>query len=142
MTKKKNPEEYKKLGRPEVITPEIVTKMLSFFKMGLSDDEVCEQLDITPSVLYRYQINHPDFKEKKDLAKTNLVARARRELFAGLQSKDEKIRVDTAKWVLERRAKEEFSTRQELTGVDGQPLTPPVINIQPVKTDGNDSKDT
>ena len=133
MGKKKNPEDYEKTGRPETITPEIEDKMIGFFKMGLNDEEVCEQTGVAPSVLYSHQNRHKEFLERKRLAKTNLVANARRELFAGLRSKDEKIRVDTAKWILERRAKNEFSTRQEITGADGESLIP-TIEIQPVKT--------
>ena len=131
-TKKKNPEDYEKVGRPEVITPQIADRIIGLFKMGLNDEEVCGQLDLTPSVLYRDQINHPEFKEKKDWAKTNLVSSARQALFSGLSSEDEKIRVDTAKWVLERKVKGEFSLRQELTGKDGESLVP-TIEIQPVK---------
>lgn len=134
MAKNKEEKEKIKLGRPETVTPEMADRIMSFFKMGLNDEEVCEQVGIAPSVLYAYQSRHADFQEKKKLAKTNLVARARRELFAGLQSKDEKIRVDTAKWVLERRCKGEFSTRQEITGEDGESLTP-VIQILPVEVD-------
>ena len=132
-SKKKNPEDYEKVGRKEVITPEIADRILALFRMGLNDEEVCGQLDITPSVLYRYQVNHPEFKEKKEFAKTNLVSSARQALFLGLSSEDEKLRVDTAKWVLERKVKNEFSTRQEVTGADGESLIP-VIEIQPVKT--------
>lgn len=138
MTKKKDPKDYKPLGRPESITPEIADRMMAFFKMGLTDEETCEQVGVVPSRLYAYMERHPDFKEKKRLAKTNLVARARRELFAGLQSKDEKVRVDTAKWVLERRAKDEFSTRQEVTGKDGESITPPTINIVPVRVENGE----
>lgn len=132
MTKKKNPEDLLKKGRKEVITLEIADRFIGFFRMGLNDEESCEQLDVTMSTLYNYQKNHPDFLEKKRLAKTNLVANAKRELFAGLRSEDPKVRIDTAKWVLERRAKNEFSTRQELTGRDGESLMP-TIEIQPVK---------
>lgn len=141
MTKKKKPEDLLKKGRKETITPELKDRILAFFKMGLDDEEVCEQTDIAPSVLYAYQNRHPEFLEKKRLAKTNLVARARRELFAGLQSKDERIRVDTAKWVLERKKKAEFSTRQEITGEDGESLTP-VINILPIEVKNGNSSDT
>lgn len=134
MTKKKDPKDYLKKGRPEDITQEKEDRIMAFFKMGLNDEEVCEQVGITPTTLYNHQNRHPDFLEKKRLAKTNLVARARRELFSGLQSEDEKIRVDTAKWVLERRCKNEFSTRQEITGEDGESLAP-VINIMPISSD-------
>lgn len=134
MTKKKDPKDYLKKGRPEGITLEKEDRIMAFFKMGLNDEEVCEQVGISPASLYAHQNRHPDFQEKKRLAKTNLVARARRELFSGLQSEDEKIRVDTAKWVLERKCKKEFSTRQEITGEDGEPLAP-VINIMPISSD-------
>lgn len=132
MTKRKNPEDLQKVGRKETITTEMADRILTLFKMGMKDMEVCGQLDITPSVLYRYQTNHPEFEEKKQLAKTHLVARARRELYAGLASDDLRLRVDTAKWLLERKEKKEFSTRQELTGEDGEPLAP-IINILPVE---------
>lgn len=138
MTKKKDPKDLKPVGRHETVTPEMADRIMAFFKMGLNDDETCEQVGIAPSVLYSYQTRHPEFLEKKRLAKTNLVARARRELFAGLQSKDEKVRVDTAKWVLERRAKDEFSTRQEVTGKDGESITPPTINIVPVRVENGE----
>lgn len=132
MTKKKNPEDLLKRGRKENITPEIRDRMLVLFKMGLNDEEVCDNLDITPSVLYRYQVNNPEFKEKKDLAKGHLLGRAKREIYYGLTSDDPKIRIETAKWVAERKGKGEFSTRQELTGRDGESLMP-TIEIQPVK---------
>ena len=141
MTKCKNPEDLQKVGRKETITPELRDRIIAFFKMGLDDEEVCEQADIAPSVLYAYQNRHPEFLEKKRLAKTNLVARARRELFAGLQSNDEKTRIETAKWVLERKKKAEFSARQEFTGADGESLTP-VINILPIEVKNDNSSDT
>lgn len=108
MTKKKNPEDLQKRGPKEFITPELQDRALTLFKMGLCDEEVCDTLDITPSVLYRFQNNHPKFKEKKDLAKNHLVAKARRELYAGLSSKDPKLRVQVAQWILERKKKDEF----------------------------------
>lgn len=132
MTKKKNPEDLLKRGPKGDITPEIRDRMLTLFRMGLNDEEVCDTLDLTPSVLYRYQVNHPEFKEKKDLAKKHLLARAKREIYSGLTSDDPKIRIDTAKWVAERKGKSEFSTRQEITGRDGESLVP-VIEIQPVR---------
>lgn len=113
MTKKKNPEDLQKRGPKEFITPELQDRALTLFKMGLCDEEVCDTLDITPSVLYRFQNNHPKFKEKKDLAKNHLVAKARRELYAGLSSKDPKLRVQVAQWILERKKKDEFSQKIE-----------------------------
>lgn len=138
MTKKKNPEDLEKVGRKEDITPGIADRMLGLFRMGLNDEQVCDTLEITPSVLYRYQNNHPDFKEKKDLAKNHLVARAKREIYAALSSDDPKIRIDTAKWIAERKAKNEFSTRQEVTGADGESLIPKIEILPVAVIDKND----
>ncbi len=113
MTKKKNPEDLEKRGPKGIITPELRDRIIVLFKMGLNDDEVCDTLDLTPSVLYRYQNDNPEFKEKKDLAKGHLLAKAKRELYEGLTSNDPKIRIDTAKWIAERKGKNEFSTKIE-----------------------------
>ena len=136
MTKKKDPKDIKKAGRPENITPEIADRLMALFKMGLNDGEVCEILDIPPSVLYAHQARHPEFLEKKLLSKKHLVSKSRLVVYNGLNSLDEKLRVDTAKWILERKAKAEFSTRQEVTGADGESIKPVNITIIPVSTEG------
>lgn len=132
MTKRKDPKDLKKAGRPENITPELADRIMALFRMGLNDGEVCEQLDVPPSVLYAHQARHPEFLEKKHLAKKHLVSKSRQVVYNGLNSGDEKLRVDTAKWILERKAKEEFSTRQEVTGADGESIKPVNITIIPV----------
>lgn len=136
MTKKKDPKDYLPTGRPTKVTPEVVTKLEQAFSMGCTDEEACLFADISRMSLQRYQEAHPSFRDRKALLKQKLVLKARSVIAEALNRKDE----NTAKWYLERKAKKEFSTRQEVTGEDGAPIVP-TIEILPVavmsKTDGN-----
>lgn len=128
MTKKKNPEDLEKRGRKTIMTPEIIDKLEQAFSMGCSDLEACLHANIGKTTLYNYQNENPEFVERKEQLKEKLVLKARTVIAEALNRKDE----NTAKWYLERKAKKEFSARQELTGADGENLIP-VIEIQPVK---------
>ena len=128
MTKKKNPEDLEKRGRKTVMTPEIIDKLEQAFSMGCSDLEACLHANIGKTTLYNYQNENPEFVERKEQLKEKLVLKARTVIADALNRKDE----NTAKWYHERKAKNEFSTRQELTGMEGKDLIP-VIEIQPVK---------
>ena len=136
MTKKKDPKDYLPTGRPTKVTPEVVTKLEQAFSMGCTDEEACLFADISRMSLQRYQEAHPSFRDRKALLKQKLVLKARSVIAEALNRKDE----NTAKWYLERKAKKEFSTRQEVTGEDGAPIVP-TIEILPVavmgKTDEN-----
>lgn len=136
MTKKKNPDELVGAGRPTIMTPDIVNKLEQAFSMGCSDLEACLYAGISKQTLYNYQAKNPQFVDRKEQLKKQLVLKARTVIADALNRKDE----NTAKWYLERKAKNEFSTRQEVTGEDGAPIVP-TIEILPVavmgKTDEN-----
>ena len=109
MTKKKDPKDKLKVGRPTAMTPETINKLEQAFSMGCGDLEACLFANLTPSVLYRYQESHPEFKERKAMLKEKLILKARSVIAESLNNKDE----NTAKWYLERKRKDEFSTKQE-----------------------------
>ena len=109
MTKKKLPEELEKRGRKTVMTPEIINKLEQAFSMGCSDLEACLYADIGKTTLYNYQNENPEFLERKEKLKEKLVLKARSVIADSLNKQDE----NTAKWYLERKAKNEFSTKVE-----------------------------
>ena len=109
MTKKKLPEELEKRGRKTVMTPEIINKLEQAFSMGCSDLEACLYADIGKTTLYNYQNENPEFVERKEKLKEKLVLKARSVIADSLNKQDE----NTAKWYLERKKKEEFSTKVE-----------------------------
>src|SRR5918998_4282646 len=77
----KPPSKPSNAGRPTVITPEILAKLEYVFSLGGTDKEACFFADIGLETLYRYQRNHPEFGERKELLKSNPILKARTTLF-------------------------------------------------------------
>lgn len=109
MTKKKDPKDYLPVGRPTVMTEEVVNKLEQAFSMGCSDLEACLFADISKQTLYDYQEKHPEFADRKAMLKQKMIFKARSVIAEALNKKDE----NTAKWLLERKLKDEFSTKIE-----------------------------
>jgi hypothetical protein len=119
MTPRKRPEDRAKMGRPTVVTPEVLAKLEQAFGMGCSDKEACLYADISMDALYNHQNRNPHFTEWKALLKEKPVLKARSVVVNSLSDPE------TSKWYLERKTKGEFNSRQalELTGKDGGPIT-------------------
>lgn len=118
-TPRKRPEERLKMGRPTVVTPEVLAKLEQAFGMGCSDKEACLYADISMDALYNHQNRNPHFAEWKALLKEKPVLKARNTVVQSLSDPE------NAKWYLERKTKGEFNARAalELTGKDGGPIT-------------------
>lgn len=102
------------VGRPTKMTAEMVKKLEYGFMKGLTDDECCLFCDITKQTLYNYCHEHPDFFDRKELLKKKPSVAAKINVVESIEAGDP----DTSKWYLERRNKEEFSTKQDV-GVTG-----------------------
>ena len=95
-------------GRPTVITPEIISKLEEAFSIGASDLEACFVAGIGKTTLYVYQTDHPEFTERKEALKNMTSFAARKVVNDKIIEGD----VDTAKWQLERKNKDEYGTKQ------------------------------
>jgi hypothetical protein len=108
--------ESKPNGRPTVMTPAIVNKLEEAFAQGFSIVNACIWANISRETFYTYCEKTEGFLDRckelqnKPLIKSILV------INKAIQNND----VGTAKWYAERKAKDEFSLRQELTGKDGE----------------------
>jgi len=96
------------VGRKTVMTDIVVKKLEEAFTMGCSDVEACLYAGISKQTLYSYQKKVPEFVDRKSELKNNPLLKARRTIFENLD------KVNTATWYAERKAKEEFSTKQEM----------------------------
>ena len=105
------------VGRPSNFTPETITLLEQAFMMGCTDPEACLYANIGTTSLYSYQEKHPKFTERKKLLKNKPFLIARSELLKGLRGNPE-----LSLKYLERKKKDEFSLRQEMTGADGGKL--------------------
>lgn len=92
------------------MTERTIGKLRHAFLMGCTDEEACIYAGINKDTLYAYQVNNPKFSDKKRLWKENPVLKARTTVFKSLDI------AEIAQWFLERKKKDEFSTRQELGG--------------------------
>jgi hypothetical protein len=118
MTKKKTKSEHKETGRPTIMNDLTIAKLKEGFAQGFSVRNACIWADISQDTYFNYCKKNPNFSEQcktlqqKPLIKSILV------INIALEVGD----VSTAKWYAERKAKDEFSLRNELTGENGEPI--------------------
>lgn len=76
------------VGRPTIMTPEVIQKLEEAFLMGCTDLEACLAADISKSTLYNYQEAHPEFVDRKAALKENPVYLARGVIIEALKDGD------------------------------------------------------
>lgn len=103
-TEKKN-----QVGRPRAITPKTLEKLEEAFKLGCTNREACFYADVAESTFYDFLKEYPEYSEKIKMWKDYEKIKARMVVHKALEKGDR----DMAKWYLERKAKDEFSTKQE-----------------------------
>lgn len=109
-------EDSNPVGRPTVMTPDVINKLEQVFAIGGTDKEACSYADISHQTLYDYQKLKPDFVERKEMLKERPFIKARQTIVKALDNPHD------AQWFLERKRKNEFAQRTEMTGKDGQPI--------------------
>ena len=112
-----------KVGRPTVMTEETLRKLEHAFINGLSDREACLYADIGTTTLYEYCNDNPDFSERKEMLKEQVKMKAKFNISEAINNND----ADMSKWYLERKARDEFSTKQEISADVNEKVT---INIE------------
>jgi len=97
-----------------------VRKLEEAFSVGSDVSAACYYADISRECFYRWIKEGKMSKEKYDRLREKPVLKAYQTIYKELD------KADTAKWYLERKRKDEFSSRQEHSGRDGEPIA---INI-------------
>lgn len=87
-----------------------VRKLIEGFSFGLTDREACVYAGCSKQWLYDYCKDNPNFTDQKEALKDNPKIKAKRIIDNSLDEKDK----DIAKWYLERKAKDEFSTKTDI----------------------------
>lgn len=100
------------VGRPRAVTPKIIEKLEQAFKLGCTNEEACFYAEISKSTFYDFIKENPEFSERFNDLKSYEKIKARMVVHNALKHNDK----DMAKWYLERKVKDEFSTKQEITG--------------------------
>ena len=114
-----------KVGRPTVMTENVLRILEDAFSVGASDKEACFLANIAESSLYKYCEEHPEFSERKDALKKMPNYKAKKVIVQAIEDGDKQ----QANWWLERKGKDDgFSQRNELSGPDGKELPAPILN--------------
>lgn len=108
----------KKNDKRDTWSPETQSEVLSSLQNGLTVEQTCRQAGIGTTTFYDRQASDQSFAEKVTVARELCETNARKKVAEAIEKGDMK----TARWYLERKAKAEFSPRQEHTGEDGKPL--------------------
>jgi hypothetical protein len=85
---------------------DVIQKLESVWALGGTDAEAAFYADISKAALSEYLTKHPDISERKEALKNNPILLARKSVLDGI-----KIDPDLALKYLERKCKDEFSTK-------------------------------
>ena len=92
------------------MTPEKVKELEWYFMLGLTDEEACLLWDLSRETMNKYCQAHEKWREKKETLKRKPIIQAKKNIIEKLNWQD----YDASKWYLERKAKDEFSLKQEI----------------------------
>lgn len=107
------------MSRPSLYTPEVVKTLELELANGSTIAQACRVANISQDSYYLWKKDIPEFSERMEKAKDEPQSLAKALLIKDIKRGN----VDSARWWLERKAKDEgFSARTELTGSDGTPL--------------------
>lgn len=109
-------------GRPSLFTQMTYERLRTAFLMGCNKEQAAAYAEISKQTLYSYINSNPDFAQEIEKWMQNPLIKAKSTIYNDLSNPD------TAKWYLERKLKDEFSTRQEMTGTDGEPF---ILEVHP-----------
>jgi hypothetical protein len=122
------------MTRKTVITEEVISKLLEAFSMGYKVNHACLYAEICKQTFYNYCNKTEGFLEHCHELRQHPSIKAIALINKAINEGD----VNSAKWWLERKCKEEFSLRQEITGEDGEAIKMKVPEITVVFTNKKD----
>jgi hypothetical protein len=97
-------------GRKGSVTKEKVSKLEHAFAIGASVKEALSYAEISRPAYYRFLDKNPQFRDTFEGLRTQPILKSLQTVYDNLDD------VENAKWLLERRRKDEYSTKQEMGG--------------------------
>ena len=108
----------KKGGRTSKYTEAVVRKLELAFKNDFNISQACDYANISRDTYYDWLEKKKGFSDKMEAAKSHLIRQAKINVARAVRKGD----LDTSKFVLERRAKDEYSTRQDVDMTGNVPV--------------------
>ncbi len=102
-------------GRPEDM---VVSKLKDAFSIGANVTRACAHAGILRQTYYEYLKIHPELTDTFERLQLKPILKAEANIAEKLNQGD----IEISKWLLERRAKEDYSSRQEIAGPSLMPV--------------------
>ena len=115
MSRKKN-----LAGRPTVMTEPVVSKLEVAFCVGASVTEACLVAGISRESYYVFVRENPDYSDRFKQLQQKTILAAKKRIADAIEDGD----TATARWLLERRCKEEYGQHHKLQIESKAPETP------------------
>lgn len=112
------------MARPSDYCEVIVEKLEYAFRDGAHIYEACDMAGIDRQTYYNWLKDKEGFSARMEEAKEYVTEIAQAVVARSITKRKDP---ETAKWWLERRKKDKFSTRSEVTGKDGKDLPVPIL---------------
>ena len=116
-------EESNPVGRPTIMTPEVVIKLEQAFSIGADVSAACFYANISRQTYYEFINKNPEYADRFEMLREKPVLQAYQTVMSKMNE------TDTAKWYLERKRKMEFSTRSEIIDPRNSYIDEAVNNI-------------
>jgi hypothetical protein len=110
-------------GRPTKMTPEVVTKLEEVFALDGTVEEACFYAGISRNAYYEWIKAKPELNDRFEELRQRPFLKARQTIVKNLDQPEH------AKWYMERKKKNEFAQRTEMTGEGGKDLPTPIIQL-------------
>ena len=107
------------MGRPSVITPDVLSKLEAAFCNDFTDQQAFEHAGISSATYYRWLKQNEEFRERMLRAQSYPVTLAKRALIAAIKEGDGKL----ALRYLERRQPERYRCKIESMSLSPIPIT-------------------
>lgn len=105
-----NKPKKRRAGRTSKYSMEIVSKLELAFKNDFNISQACDYANISRDTYYKWLEEKRGFSDKMEAAQSHLIRKAKINLANAIEAGN----IETSKWVLERRAKDEYSSRQDV----------------------------
>lgn len=92
------------------MTEEVLRKLTEAFANAFTDKEACLYAGISPSTLYKYAAENPDFSERKELLKLSLNMHAKNNISKSIKSGD----VGRSIWWAMNKMADEFAPKSKI----------------------------
>lgn len=109
----------------------IIQSLKTYLESGFSRNKACAFIGLAPGTLSNWVKDDESLGMKLESYENAINKLAMQNIIDAitLEGQQEDTRKETTKWWLERKMKNDFSTRQESTGADGKDLPTPIIAV-------------